>query len=78
MVMDWDDIEAARKRIENYLGLPEGTLSPDGWMEQPIPCVLEPQNATQEFEMIQIVPGQREQVVYDLWKILQTVSALRK
>jgi hypothetical protein len=78
MVLEWDEIERFCRRIERYLGLAPGTLSPDRWMEQPIPRVIGSQDATEEYEMIQVAPGEREQVVYDLWKILQTVSALKR
>lgn len=78
MILGPDEVDAARRRIEKYFGLGEGALGLGKRLPRPIVQVSLPQDATEVIDLVQIVPEEREQVVYDIWRILQTVSALRK
>ncbi len=73
-VLTPEELEAVRERIESYFGLPRGEMISADRMEalgNPKPYTSQDSTIAGVVEM---VPSLREQVIYDIWRVIQTAK----
>ena len=73
-VLTLEELRAAQERIESYFGLPRGEMLSTRSMEElGVPQPYESQDSTID-AVVEMVPSLRDQVIHDIWRIVQTAK----